>query len=65
MVLPTLMIMSDVMTTMYNPLDVIVADVIATVVAIWPFLMADGIATLADGIATLVMTDIVVILEVK
>ena len=37
----------------------------ATVVAFWPFLMADGIAIVADGIATFVMTDVIVIMEME
>ena len=37
--------------------------VFATVVTIWPFLLADGIAFVADGIATYVMTDVIVIVE--
>ena len=37
----------------------------ATVVAFWPFLMADGIAFVADGIATFVMTDVIVIMEME
>ena len=41
------------------------ADVFATVVAFWPFLMADGIAIVVDGIATFVMTDVIVIWEME
>ena len=37
----------------------------ATVVAFCPFLLADGIAFVADGIATFVMTDIIVIVEME
>ena len=37
--------------------------VFATVVIFWPFLLADGIAFVADGIATYVMTDVIVIVE--
>ena len=37
----------------------------ATVVALWPFLMADIIAFVADGIATFVMTDVIVIVEME
>ena len=29
----------------------------------WPLLMADGIAIVADGKATLIMTDVIVILK--
>ena len=32
---------------------------------LWPFLMADGIAFVADGIATFVMTDFIVIMEME
>ena len=41
------------------------ADVIAIVVQFGHFLMADVIATVADGKAILVMTDVFVILEWK
>ena len=37
----------------------------ATVVAFWPFFEADGIAIVADGIATFVMTDVIVIMEME
>ena len=34
-------------------------------VALWPFGMADGIAFVADRIATFVMTDVIVIMEME
>ena len=50
----------------WNHLDVLMADVFATVVAFWPFFeMADGIAIVADGIGTFFMTDVIVIVEME
>ena len=42
----------------YNHIDVVVAGVVATMVQFGLF-MADGIATVADGEATLFMTDVI------
>ena len=47
-------------TTIYNHLDVIVTCFCHCGCNL---LMADGIATVADGIATLVITDVIVIVE--
>ena len=55
-------VVTDAIVTGLNHLDVLMADVSATVVTCWPFFeMADGIATVADGIATFVMADVIVI----
>ena len=61
MVLPTFDDCVRCYTTIYNHLDVIVTDVFCHCGC--NLLMADGIATVADGIATLVMTDVIVIVK--
>ena len=66
MVLPNLLVVTDVIVTGLNHLDVFMADVFASVVACWPYFeMADGIAIVADEIATFVMTDVIVIVEME
>ena len=48
-----------------NHLDVLMADVFCHCGCLWPFLMADDIAFVADGIATFVLTAVIVIAEME
>ena len=58
MVLPVFWCCVRCYETIYNHIEIVVAGVVATVVQFGLF-MADGIATVADGEATLFMTVVI------